>query len=146
MDTLKFSIHIDAPRARVWESLWSDAGYRYWTAAFMEGSYAETDWQEGGPIRFLSPGGNGMYSTIETLTPNERMVFLHHGEVKGGIAQPPAPWAGARERYSLHDEGGGTRVQAELDANEELAGYFNSTFPKAMERLRDYAEGAVVAG
>jgi uncharacterized protein YndB with AHSA1/START domain len=146
MNTLSFSIHIDAPRARVWECLWSDAGYRHWTSAFMEGSYAETDWQEGSPVRFLSPGGGGLYSTIETMIPNERMVFLHHGEVKDGIAQPPASWAGARERYFLQDDENGTRVEAELDANEQMAEYFTSTFPKALERLKSYAEGAAVAG
>ncbi|RYZ22601.1 MAG: SRPBCC domain-containing protein [Chitinophagaceae bacterium] len=144
--TLNFSIHIDAPRARVWESLWSDAGYRHWTAAFMEGSYAETDWKEGSPVRFLGPDGSGMYSTIESLVPEEQMIFLHHGEVKNGIAQPPAPWAGARERYFLHTDETATRLVAELDANEEMAAYFNATFPKALERLKSYAEGAGVAG
>jgi hypothetical protein len=129
MDPLTFSIHIDAPHARVWESLWSDAGYRYWTAAFCEGSYAETDWKEGSSVRFLSPGGSGMYSTIETLVANEQMTFLHRGEIKEGIAQPPAAWAGARERYRLRPEATGTLLEVTLDANEQMAAYFNDTFP-----------------
>jgi uncharacterized protein YndB with AHSA1/START domain len=144
MDALTFSIRIDASPARVWESLWSDAGYRHWTAAFCEGSYVETDWQQGSPVRFLAPGGSGMYSTIEKRVANEQLVFLHHGEIKEGIAQPPAAWAGARERYRLSPDASGTLLEATLDANEQMAAYFNDTFPKALARLKKYAEASPV--
>lgn len=145
MKTIQFNIAINAPAERVWESLWSDAGYRHWTEAFQQGSHAETDWQEGGPVRFLGPDGSGMYSTIESAKRPTEMIFLHHGEVRNGVAQPPAPWAGARERYFLHEENGGTRVEVVLDGNDEMAAYFLSTFPVALERLKHWAEGAAVS-
>lgn len=63
MEKLHFSTNINAPREKVWDTLWNDNSYRKWTSAFMEGSYAETDnWKEGSKVLFLSPGGDGMGS------------------------------------------------------------------------------------
>ena len=43
METLNFSININAPKEKVRKVLWDDSSYREWTSAFSEGSYAETD-------------------------------------------------------------------------------------------------------
>jgi len=56
MNTLTFETQIDANTKKVWDTLWNDGTYRLWTAVFMEGSYAESNWEEGSPILFLSPG------------------------------------------------------------------------------------------
>ena len=62
--TITKAIDIDAPPERVWDVLLDDAAYRQWTAEFMAGSYAETDWQEGSIVRFLDPSGSGMLGHI----------------------------------------------------------------------------------
>lgn len=139
MDTLEFSVQIHAPRERVWKVLWSDEGYRNWTAAFTEGSYAESDWQQGSPIRFLSPGGNGMFGIIQEMVPHETMVFEHQGEVRDGVEQK-MDWAGARERYYLQEAAGGTELRVVLDINEEHREYFEKTFPLALEKVRQLSE------
>jgi uncharacterized protein YndB with AHSA1/START domain len=64
MEKLNFSIDIKAPIQKVWDTLWADETYRKWTAAFSEGSYAESDWNEGSRILFLSPAGDGMLARI----------------------------------------------------------------------------------
>ncbi len=144
MKKLNFSTQINATKERVWNILWDDATYRQWTAAFHEGSYAESDWQEGSKILFLGPGGNGMISRIARLVPNEIMTFEHLGEMKEGVEDfttaAEKGWAGALEHYALHEINGGTKLFVELDWDDEFADYFQKTFPKALEKVKELAE------
>jgi uncharacterized protein YndB with AHSA1/START domain len=71
MEKMNFSIDINAPREKVWKTLWEDASYRKWTRVFIEGSHAVTDWQEGSKVLFLDGKGEGMVSKVQTNRPNE---------------------------------------------------------------------------
>ena len=136
-----FSIHIKAPCEKVWDILWNDATYRQWTAVFHEGSHAVSDWKEGSKVQFLTPDGSGMYSTIIQNTPNERMSFKHIGEIKKGEEQKPdESWTGAMETYLLHEMDGATELRVELEGIEEYQDYFNKTFPKALDKVKELAE------
>lgn len=139
MSALKFSLNINAPAAKVWEALWNDTNYRKWTSVFMEGSYAESDWQEGHPIRFLGPNNSGMSSVIERLVQNEEMVFKHLSEIKNGVEETK-DWAGARESYLLSEKDGTTTLDVQLDSVGNMDQYFNDTFPKALEIVKQIAE------
>jgi uncharacterized protein YndB with AHSA1/START domain len=139
MKKLTFSTQINASRERVWDVLWNDATYRQWTAVFHEGSYAESDWQEGSKILFLS-GRSGMTSRIARLIPNEFMSFEHLGEVKDGVEDFTKDWAGALENYTLTATGSTTELLVELDIQETFAGYFQDVFPKALEQVKVIAE------
>ena len=141
MERLHFTTDIDAPRSRVWAVLWDDRTYRDWTSVFAEGSHAVSDWQQGSPIRFLGPGGSGgMLAIIDEKVPEERMVFRHVTEIKDGQEQPPAAWSGALETYTLTADGRGTRLVAELDAEESHAESFREMFPRALARVKALAE------
>ena len=141
MTTLTFATKINAPKEKVWDTLWNDSSYRKWTAAFMEGSYAESDWKEGSKILFLSPKGEGMFGIIQTKVPNEQMTFKHLGEIKNGIEEPK-DWRDATESYYLNEINGVTELSVKLtmDANPEFEQYFNNTFPKALEILKQISE------
>ena len=139
MTTLKFSVNINAPKEKVWETLWNDATYRQWTAAFCEGSYAKGDWEEGSKILFLIPNGDGMFSTVEKKIPNEQMVFRHLGVVKNGIEEPK-DWENATESYYLAENNGFTKLDVALGAALGFEEYLNDTFPKALEILKQVAE------
>lgn len=139
MTTLNFSVTINAPKEVVWDKLWSDAGYRQWTSAFMQGSYAETDWQQGSKIKFLSPSGEGMYSIIEKKVPYKEMTFQHQGEIKNGVEEPK-DWAGARESYHLEEANGTTVLKVSVDTNEDFQKYFQETFPKALQLVKQISE------
>jgi uncharacterized protein YndB with AHSA1/START domain len=143
MQSLTFNIAIAAPASKVWQVLWFDATYRRWTSAFMEGSYAVGDWQQGGKVQFLSPGGNGMYSLITELVPNQRMVFAAQGDIKNGVEQPPADWGGAQEAYTLTETEGGTDLSVQMETTDEYAGYFAEVFPKALALVKELAEHPV---
>ena len=139
MTTLKFSEKINASKEKVWETLWNDTTYRQWTAAFMEGSYAKSDWKEGSKILFLTPKGEGMFSIIEKKIPNQEMTFKHLGELKNGIEESKN-WEGAKESYHLKEKNGITELDVQLDSVGEFEQYFNDTFPKALNVLKQIAE------
>lgn len=139
MTTLNYSILINAPREKVWEDLWADSSYREWTAAFFDGSFAESDWKEGSEVLFLSPARDGMYSIITKNIYAREMVFEHKGEMKKGT-KIPRDWGDASESYYLNDEANGTRVDVRLNILDEGIDYFNKTFPKALLVLKDICE------
>ncbi|HZG73946.1 MAG TPA: SRPBCC domain-containing protein [Chondromyces sp.] len=139
MTTIELSTRINAPKERVWNMLWSDAGYRKWTSVFCEGSYAESDWQEGSKIRFLTPTGEGMYGIIQKNVPFEQMIFEHKGEIKNGL-EKSKEWAGVKERYHLIEKDGVTELNIVMDATEEFREYFSTTFPKALEVVKQISE------
>lgn len=139
MTPLQFSTNINAPKEKVWNVLWNDGTYRQWTAVFAEGSHAESDWEEGDGIRFLSPNGDGMYGVIQKKKPFEEMVFEHHGEIKAG-KEEPRDWAGAKESYRLTEKDGATELAVQMDITEEHKDYFSATFPKALQVVKQLAE------
>ncbi|MBI5915618.1 MAG: SRPBCC domain-containing protein [Bacteroidetes bacterium] len=140
MKKLNFTVNINAPRERVWQTLWNDATYRQWTAVFHEGSYAESDWQEGSKILFLSPSGDGMTSRIARLIPNKFMSFEHLGEVKNGAEDFSGNWSGAFENYMLTATDSAATLAVEIDSDDNFADYFKDIFPKALAKVKELSE------
>jgi len=145
MEKLNFSASINAPKEKVWKTLWEDASYRKWTAAFAEGSYAETDnWKEGSKVLFLDGKGSGMVSTVAANKPNEYMSFKHLGEVKNGVEDTTSEavqnWSGASENYTLESTPNGTNLKVEMDITEDFKDYFLEAWPKALDKLKELAE------
>ena len=144
MKKANFSVKINAPKEKVWETLWNDKTYREWTSVFSEGSHAVSDWKEGSKILFLGPEGGGMFSKIAKLVPNEYMSFEHLGELKEGKEQPAdektQAWSGSQENYRLTETDGTTELNVEMDTTDEFLKYFNGVFPKALEKVKEIAE------
>lgn len=144
MQKLNFSIAIHASVEKVWWTLWNDVSYRRWAGVFHEGSYAVSDWKQGSKIHFLGPGGDGMFSIIEEFKANEVMKFKHLGLVKDFKEQPEndemKQWIGAIEMYTLTQNGETTTLLVEIDILESHADYFNETFPKALQSIKQLAE------
>jgi uncharacterized protein YndB with AHSA1/START domain len=139
MKKLQFSIDINAPKEKVWDILWTDESYRAWTSVFHEGSHAKSDWKEGSRIYFVDNDGSGMFSIIDKLVPNEQMTFKHLGEVKNG-EEITTEWAGAEESYFLNSNNGSTALSVTVEMSEEFCGYFENTFPKALQLVKQLSE------
>ncbi len=144
MEKQEFKISINAPKEKVWSILWDDATYRQWTAAFMEGSRAETDWKKGSKVLFVNAEGEGMVATIADKIPNEFMSFKHLGTIKKGVEDVDSPetkeWAGALENYTLKGSNGKTELIVEMDIADEYKDYFVKTWPVALEKVKELAE------
>jgi len=140
-----FSTTIDAPREKVWEVLWSDAGYREWTAPFSPGSRAITDWEKGSKVLFVNEKGAGMVAEIADNRPNEFMSIRHKGVVNEQGEElyddhEHKDWAGAMENYTLRTVNGQTELLVEMDLTEKYADYFTDTWPVALGKVKELAE------
>lgn len=147
MVKLKFSIIINAPQAKVWETMLNDATYRIWTEAFMQGSYFVGDWSEGSKILFLAQGetgASGMVSRIKENRPHEYISIEHLGMVENGkedlTSDAAKEWAGALENYAFKELNGKTELMIDTDSNEEYTEMFNDMWPKALQKLKELAE------
>ena len=148
MEKLNFSVVIDAPKEKVWNTMLDDETYRIWTEAFCKGSHYVGDWNEGSRILFLAPGENGemsgMVSRIRESRPHEYVSIEHIGCIQDGkentSSEEVKNWAGALENYTLRDLGGRTEVLVEMDTNDEYREMFEDTWPKALNKLKETAE------
>ena len=139
MKKISIAVQINAAKEKVWTNLWSDATYRQWTSAFSPGSYAESDWNEGSKIKFLSPNGSGMFGIIEKRRDYETMIFKHLGEIKNGTEETK-DWGGATEAYQLNEKNEITELTVQMDSTPEFEDYFLKTFPKALQILKEICE------
>lgn len=144
MERLTFNIRVRAPSEKVWEILWGTATYTLWTAPFCEGSYAETDWEKGSKVHFLAPDKSGMVAIIKEKILHEYISFEHIGEVKKGVEDTESEnvkaWAGAEENYTLKPVGNGTELVIDIDVNDEYRDFFQTTWPKALDKVKALAE------
>ncbi len=144
---MKYSITINAPREKVWKTLWEDATYRAWTSAFHESSRAETDWKKGSKVLFLNDKNEGMASTITENIPNEYMGIKHLGLVMNGVedydSEEARKWSGSYENYTLKTVNGATEVQVEMGGAEipkEFEDHFAEAWPKALNKIKELSE------
>lgn len=144
MEKMNFKTVINAAPEKIWNILWNDDTYRKWTAAFSEGSYAETDWKEGSKVLFLDGKGQGMVSKIAENKPNEFMSIEHLGVVKDGVEDTSSEeikaWAGAHEDYTLKRINGKTELIVDMDVTDDFKDYFKETWPKALEAVKRLSE------
>ncbi len=145
MKQITFSTTINAPAEKVWFCLWNRANYENWTSVFSEGSYALSDWNKGSKIYFLMPKGDGMFSIITEMIPNQQMSFHHKGEIKNFEEQEVKnEWTDSDESYFLNEENGVTTLKAIATIDEKWESFFDSTFPKALEKIKSDAENGTV--
>ncbi|MCR8668130.1 SRPBCC domain-containing protein [Aestuariibaculum sp. M13] len=139
-----FKIDIDAANSKVWDVLWGKETYPKWTKIFSEDSQVETDWEEGSKALFTNGEGSGMVSRIYKRITNEFMGIEHLGMLEKGVELPPdektKDWVGAKEDYTLTEENGITTLEVGMDSAEEYQSYFEKTFPKALQIVKELSE------
>ncbi len=145
MDKLNFSIVINAPIEKVWNTMLNEDTYRVWTEAFMPGSHYVGNWSEGSKILFLGPGEkekmSGMVSRIKENKLHKFISIEHLGVVQDGKEDTTSgavkAWAGALENYTFNHKDGVTEVLIEMDSDEEFTEMFKDTWPKALQKLKE---------
>ncbi|MBL7697540.1 MAG: SRPBCC domain-containing protein [Chitinophagaceae bacterium] len=145
MEKQQHRITINAPKEKVWTTLWDLNTYNKWTSAFSESSNVQTDnWKKGSKVLFTDGTNNGMVSRIDENIPNEFMSFEHLGEMRDGIedttSERVAAWKGAHENYTLKETNGKTDLLVEIDISDEYAQMFAEMWPKALNKVKDLSE------
>lgn len=151
MKTIQFQQTINATAATVYTTmlgLKNKKTYEEWTALFNPTSTYEGSWDKGSKIYFVGTDENGkkagMVSIIADNIPNQFVSIRHIGMLDGDIeiTEGPQvePWAGCLENYTLQEQNGSTIVTVETETAEDYADYFNDTWPKALEKLKQLSE------
>ena len=141
---LIFQIDIQAEPKKIWKALWDKENYTTWCNAFCEGTYYESEFNEGDRIHFIAPNGDGMYADIEEKIENEYIAFCHLGELKNYEEQPlndeTMEWTGATEDYRIIPKDNFNTLEVTIDTMENYLEYFKTHFPKGLEKVKEIAE------
>lgn len=142
MKRLRFSIEINVPREKVWNTLWDDHSFRDWANLIDEGTYMVGELDEGRQVQWISASsGYGVTSLVEKLIPNEIVVFRHLADtMENGFLERENEWSGGQEIYSLQANKTGTTLIVELDAPPEQVETFQEILPKVLARVKVLAE------
>lgn len=145
MQTLHFSISIDAPVKIVWKTMLGDATYRTWTKAFDPTSTFEGTWEKGSVMRFIGGDGDvGMVSRVTENKPYEQLSLEHYGIIeKGNVvtdSEQAKEWAGAIEEYTFKEIDGKTEVAVRVDTADSMKEMMEEMWPKALTKLKEISE------
>ncbi len=143
MQPLQYSISIQAPCVLVHHTMLNDETYRVWTSEFATGSYYRGSWEPGAQILFLNPEGFGMRARIAEHRPAEFVSVQMLSEVREGSSQAQEPWPDAFESYSFSEADGVTTIRVDIrGVPADWVPYLNSTWPKALAKLKDICESS----
>src|SRR5688572_19179835 len=138
MKEMQFVVEINAPKEKVWDTLWQDETLREWAGIIDPGTHMVGDLKEGNEVQFISGNGYGVTSLVEKLTANEFLLFRHSADTQGnGEQEREKEWTGGKESYALEEKDGTTALTAAFDVPLELEEYFKDNYPKALERVKE---------
>ncbi|MBT31085.1 MAG: tungsten formylmethanofuran dehydrogenase [Thalassobius sp.] len=151
MKKLKFQIDINTPAEKVYDIMLGISHietYEQWTSEFNPTSTYEGSWEKGAKIYFVGTDENGkrggMVSEIADNVPFKFVSIRHYGILDGENeiteGADVEKWAGGLENYSFHENNGVTTVTVETDAEADYIDYFDSTWPKSLNKLKEIAE------
>lgn len=151
MKTKTYKININAPASKVYNmmlGLDNIKTYEAWTALFNPTSTYEGSWNKGSKMLFVGTDeqGNkgGMIAKIAENIPDKFISIKHYGILENGQEILDGPkvesWAGSLENYTFNETNGVTTITVEVDTNEEYIDYFDDTWPKALNKLKELSE------
>lgn len=139
MKKLEYKTQISANPEKIWETLWNQETYKIWSGVMNEGARFEGNFEEGAFIDLYDANNNGMFNFIERNIPNKEMTMQHKGWIYNGVRDDQG-WEESRETYSLTENEGGTELKISVDALDEFEGFFNSNYPKVLEKVKELSE------
>lgn len=139
MKKLEYKTEINATPEKVWSTLWDLENYKKWSSVMNEGAHYKGVFSEGSIIELYDAKNNGMFNLIEKNVPNKEMTMAHKGWIYDGVRNDQG-WEDSRETYSLTKTENGTELKISVDALEEFVDFFESNYPKILEKVRQIAE------
>jgi uncharacterized protein YndB with AHSA1/START domain len=142
MKEVQFTIEIQAPKEKVWDTLWQDETFRQWAGIIDPGTYMVGELKEGNEVQYISAeNGYGVTSLVEKLVENEFLLLRHQADTQdSGQRERAQEWTGGTESYSLSEKDGATTLTAAFDVPLEMEDYFNVHYPKALKQVKALAE------
>jgi uncharacterized protein YndB with AHSA1/START domain len=150
MQKVHFSIHISAPKEKVWNTMLNKETYERWATAFGPTSSYEGTWEQGTEMRFIGTDEEnsgqvlGMFSRIKENREYEFISIEHLGFIKNGTidttSEEVKKWIPAFENYTFTEATNGTELMVDIDVNEEYKQMFDDMWPKALQQLKALCE------
>lgn len=142
MKEIQFQIEIHASKDKVWDTLWRDETFRNWASVIDPETYMVGELKEGSEVQFISAqGGYGVTSLVEKLIPDEFLLLRHQADTQdNGEREREKEWTGGTESYTLTEVAGVTTLTVAFDIPSTQKEYFESTYPKALARIKELAE------
>lgn len=141
MENQQFSIVINAPKKKVWNTMLNQDTYKIWTAPFMPGSYYDGQWKDGSKMLFLEKGKiSGMVSQIKEIQPYEFISIEHKGIVEDGKEKEAPELKGSLEKYTFKEIEGETKVIVDLYGPGDIEEFEVDYWSKALQILKKLAE------
>lgn len=148
METLHYSVEINAPVSKVWKAMLEDS-YEEWVKVFNADSHFEGSWDLGSKVLFIGPNpetgkSSGMVGKIVENTPNEVLAIQYTGiymeDQEDTTSEEALKWIGAIEKYTFKEVDGKTQLDISVDMTEEMKDEMGSLWPTALEKLKEIAE------
>jgi uncharacterized protein YndB with AHSA1/START domain len=146
MKELQYSVTIDEPREKVWDTMLGRDTYEKWTAAAWPGSSFEGDWSEGSQMRFVgADGGGGTLAKITSVDPYthidaEHIAVIAEDGSEDRNSDVAKTWVGTKESYSFNARNGSTEVVVDIATYPEWESMFNEGWPGALQALKALCE------
>jgi uncharacterized protein YndB with AHSA1/START domain len=148
MEKLQFKIDIKADVDKVFNTMLGQDTFKQWTAVFNPSSSLEGDWRKGSKMRFIGVNKKGkkegLVGEVKENIPNKFVSVQYIGLLDGENEITAGPevdgWVGSYENYAFDKKDGTTTVTVDLDVTYEFIDYFNKTYPKALDKLKEIAE------
>ncbi|MGE5436572.1 MAG: SRPBCC family protein [Syntrophothermus sp.] len=148
MDKIHFSVLINAPKDKVWNTMLNKGTYEQWTKAFNPTSRYEGEFSKGNKIKFIGIDENGkeggMLSRVAEYSPYDFISFEHYGVIHDGKEDTESDevksWQGSHENYTFREIDGKTELSIDADSTPELKEMFESMWPGALQKLKEISE------
>jgi uncharacterized protein YndB with AHSA1/START domain len=145
---MHFEVTVGTTADKVYHTMLDDNTYSEWTSVFDPTSHFKGSWEKGSKILFLSSDNDGalrgMVSRIKENVPIRFLSIEHVGIVEKGketlSGKKVTEWAGALENYTFTEKNGTTLLEIDVDVNEKYRSYFEVTWPKALDKLKEICE------
>jgi hypothetical protein len=141
------TITINAPAETVWDVLFTDAPYKLWASRFSQGSYFDTDWEEGSKVIFSDPLKSGLIGTVTTNIPQAMMIITYDGQLVDGVedydSDEVMDWIkGSKESYELIEDGNETTLNISSEMSDKWYEEMNKAWDKALQTIKELAENS----
>lgn len=139
MRQLEYKTVINTSPEKVWKTLWDLETYRKWSSVMNEGAHYKGDFSEGSIIELSDAEKNGMFHLVEKNIPFNKLTMAHKGWIYKGVREDQS-WEDSRETYDLSETESGTELKITVNALDEFVIFFDSNYPKILEKVKELAE------
>lgn len=145
MKTLFYSIKINAPKEKVWNTMLEKESYKKWAKAFSPESQYDGEWKQGNHMNFFDPNMGGTKALLKIVDSSNKILAKHVALLsKDGVEESESEiakkWLGAEEEYTFTEKDGSTELEIEIKTHEDFVQMFDDGWDKALKLLKDLCE------